>query len=137
MSISPHSATSLDELNGRPPVQPNSRGHKAASGLASVVAFLAVIAALISGAFLAITPEVDTAASGDTSACSAIHDGWRFTGGLLVLAAGALTLGVVGLRVRDGTDARGWSGGIVGVAVCLLGLALAVVRNDAFACLRS
>lgn len=137
MSISPHSATSLDELNGRPPVQPNSRGHKAASGLASVVAFLSAIGALISGTFLAITPDVGTAAPGDTSACAAIHDGWRFTAGLLVLAAGAPTLGVVGLRARDGTDARGRAGGIVGVAVCLLGLALAVERNDAFSCLRS
>ena len=105
--------------------------------VALAVAFLAVIAALISGAFLAITPDVDTAAPGDTSACTAIHDGWRFTGGLLVLAAGALTLGVVGLRARGGTDARGRASGIVGVAVCLPGLALAVALNDAFTCLRS
>ena len=107
------------------------------AGVALLVAFLAAIAAMISGAFLAITPDVDTSAPGDASACAAINDAWRFTGGLLAFAVGALALGVVGLRVRDGTTARGRTGAIVGVAVCLLGLALAVARNDALACLRS
>ena len=104
---------------------------------ALLVAFLSAILALISGAFLAVTPDVDKAAPGDTSASAAIHDGWRFTGGLLMLAVGSLALDVVGPRVREGVDARGRAGGIVGVAVCLLSLALAVARNDAFACLRS
>jgi len=108
-----------------------------ATAAALVVASLSAIQALVSGAFLAITPDIDKAAPGDTSACAVIHDGWRFTGGLLLLAVGALALDAVGLRARDGTDARGRAGGIVGVAVCLLGLPLAVARNDAIACLRS
>jgi len=120
---------------------PQSAG-TAARGLSSLlvsaallVAFLSAILALIRGAFLAITPDVGTAAPGDTSAGTAIHDGWRFTGGLLTVAVGSLPLGAASLRARDGTDARGRAGGTGGVAVCLLGLALAVARNDALACL--
>lgn len=107
------------------------------AAVALLVAFLTGSLALISGTYLAISPTADGPPPEDDRPCAVIHDGWRFVGGVAMVSVGALVLGIVCIRAFDGRLPGRRVGGIVGVGLCLLGLALAVVRNEAFACPRS
>lgn len=102
-----------------------------------LVAFLAGLLTLISGTYLAISLAAEGPPPEDDGPCAVLHDGWLFVGGIAMVSAGALVLGILSIRAFDGRSAGRRAGGIVGVGLCLLGLALAVVRNDAFACVRS
>lgn len=104
--------------------------------VALLVAFLTGFLTLISGTYLAISLTAEGPPPADDGPCAVIHDGWRFVGGIGMISAGALVLGILSIRAFDGRPAGRRVGGIVGIGLCLLGLSLAVVRNEAFACLR-